>query len=183
MQNDTELERLQYPIGRFHGRLGLFWQELRELMDDLATLPQDVRAVVATLSEKQLDTAYRPQGWTARQVVHHLPDSHINALVRFKLALTETAPTIKDYDEAAWALLPDGQGADVEGSLLLLESVHRRWTVLLRSLDRDHFARTFHHPVSGLVTLERSLQMYVWHGRHHLAHVTSVHASGELMRG
>lgn len=174
MQSETELEKLRYPIGRFHPRAGLSPLEIRQLIDDLAALPGDVRAVVAPLSEEQLDTPYRAQGWTVRQVVHHLPDSHVNSYVRFKLALTEEEPTIKDYNEAAWAELPDGRGEDVEGSLLLLEAVHRRWASLLRSLDLEDFARTFRHPETGVVTLERNLQLYAWHGRHHLAHVTQL---------
>jgi uncharacterized damage-inducible protein DinB len=172
MHIDTELEKLRYPIGRFHPRGGLSPLEIRQLIDDMAALPGDVRAAVAPLSEKQLDTPYRAQGWTVRQVVHHLPDSHVNSYVRFKLALTEEEPTIKDYSEAAWAELPDGRGEDVEGSLLLLEAIHRRWTSLLRSLHPEDFARTFRHPETGVVTLERNLQLYAWHGRHHLAHVT-----------
>jgi uncharacterized damage-inducible protein DinB len=175
MTVDTELERLRYPIGRFQPRAGLTSAEIRQLIDDLAALPRDLRAAVSSLSEEQLDTPYRPRGWTVRQVVHHLPDSHVNAYVRFKLALTEDEPTIKDYNEAAWAELADGRGADVEGSLVLLEAVHRRWTFLLRSLELEDFARTFRHPEAGVVTLERNLQLYAWHGRHHLAHVRQGH--------
>lgn len=169
---DSGVERLRYPIGRFQPRTGLTASEVGALIDDLARLPGDLRRAVATLSEQQLDTPYRPRGWTVRQVVHHLPDSHLNSYVRFKLALTEEAPTIRPYDEAAWAELPDGRGADVEGSLLLLEAVHRRWVSLLRALEPAEFTRTFRHPEAGVVTLERALQLYAWHGRHHLAHVT-----------
>jgi uncharacterized damage-inducible protein DinB len=172
MRSATEVDELRYPIGRFRPREGLSSLETRRLIDDLAALPGEVRAAVAPLSDAQLDTPYRPQGWTVRQVVHHLPDSHVNSYVRFKLALTEEEPTIKDYDEAAWAELPDGRGEDVEGSLSLLEAVHRRWTLLLRSMAPEDFARTFRHPATGVVTLDRNLQLYAWHGRHHLAHVT-----------
>jgi uncharacterized damage-inducible protein DinB len=172
MQRDADLENLRYPTGRFHARAHLSATEIERLIDDLATLPGDVRAAVSSLSDEQLDTPYRPQGWTVRQVVHHLPDSHMNGYIRFKLALTEEEPTIKGYDEAAWAELPDGRGPDIELSLRLIEAVHQRWTVLLRSLDPSHLARTLRHPKSGVVTLERMLQLYVWHGRHHLAHVT-----------
>ena len=171
---DSEVELLRYPIGRFQPRTGLAPSEIAALIDDLARLPADLRDAVASLSEQQLDTPYRPRGWTVRQVVHHLPDSHLNSYVRFKLALTEAEPTIKPYDEVAWAELPDGRGVDVEGSLLLLEAVHRRWVALLRALAPAEFARTFRHPEAGLVTLERALQLYAWHGRHHLAHVTRV---------
>jgi hypothetical protein len=172
MRHEPDLEDLRYPIGRFQPRTGLPPTEIRRLIDDLAALPADVRATVAHMSNEQLDTPYRPHGWTVRQLVHHLPDSHVNSYVRFKLALTEDEPTIKGYDEAAWAELPDGRGADVEGSLLLLEAVHRRWTSLLRSLTPGDFVRSFRHPEAGVVTLERNLQLYAWHGRHHLAHMT-----------
>jgi hypothetical protein len=172
MREARDLDELRYPIGRFQPRVGLSSQEIGHLIDDLAALPAEVRAAVAPMSGAQLDTPYRPGGWTVRQVVHHLPDSHLNSYVRLKLALTEEEPTIKDYNEAAWAELPDGRGEDVEVSLGLLEAVHRRWTLLLRSMTLEDFARTFRHPESGVVTLERNLQLYAWHGRHHLAHVT-----------
>lgn len=172
MQIETDPEKLRYPIGRFHPREGLSQTEREESIEDLAALPGELREVVAPLSQEHLDTPYRPQGWTVRQVVHHLPDSHLNGYVRFKLALTEKEPTIKDYNEAAWAELADGRGEDVEGSLMLLEAVHRRWTHLLRSLGPEDYVRTFRYPDTGVVTLERNLQLYAWHGRHHLAHVT-----------
>jgi uncharacterized damage-inducible protein DinB len=174
MQHATELDKLRYPIGLFQPRTGLSSLDVGRLIEDLAALPEDVREAVSRLSNEQLNTPYRPQGWTLRQVVHHLPDSHLNSYVRFKLALTEEEPAIKDYDEAAWAELPDGRGEDVAGSLLLLEAVHRRWTSLLRSMRLEDFARTFRHPEAGVVTLERNLQLYAWHGRHHLAHVTQL---------
>lgn len=178
MQLETDLDKLRYPIGHFSPRTNLSLPEIRLLTDDLSALPGELRAIVAPLSDEQLDTPYRPGGWTVRQVIHHLPDSHMNSYVRFKLALTEAEPTVKAYDEAAWAELPDGRGADVEDSLLLLEAVHRRWTVLLRSLDPGDFARSFRHPQTGMVTLEHSIQLYAWHGRHHLAHVTAVNRHG-----
>jgi uncharacterized damage-inducible protein DinB len=174
MELGIELDKLRYPIGRFRPRAGLSSLEIQQLIEDLTVLPGDLRSAVAPLSDGQLDTPYRPRGWTVRQVVHHLPDSHVNSYVRFKLALTEEEPTIKDYNEAAWAELPDGRGKDVEGSLVLLEAIHRRWTSLLRSMKPEDFARTFRHPETGVVTLERNLQLYAWHGRHHLAHVTQL---------
>jgi hypothetical protein len=176
MRTNTDVEALRYPIGRCQPRSQLSAADLRLLIDDLAALPGDLREAVAPLSDERLDTPYRPQGWTVRQVAHHLPDSHMNGLIRCKLALTEEAPTIKPYDEAAWAELPDGCGPDVEGSLLLLAAVHRRWASLLRSLDGTDLARTYLHPVSGPVTVERTLQLYAWHGRHHLAHITQLGA-------
>lgn len=171
MAHDDDLEQIRYPIGRFQPREGLTPDEIAALIDDLAALPGDLRDVVAALTPEQLDTPYRPGGWTARQVLHHLPDSHINGYIRFKLALTEEQPRIVAYDQAAWAELADGRGEDVEASLTLLEALHRRWSYLLRSLEPGAYARTFHHPKSGVVTLERTLQLYAWHGRHHLAQV------------
>jgi hypothetical protein len=165
-------EDLKYPIGRFVPRAALTADARTALIDDVAALPGDLRAVVTRLSGAQLDTPYRPGGWTVRQVVHHLPDSHMNAYVRFKLALTEHEPTIRPYDEAAWAELPDGRSHDIVTSLVLLEALHRRWALLLRSLDEQQFHRTFRHPELGEVALEASLQLYAWHGRHHVAHIT-----------
>jgi hypothetical protein len=164
-------DTLRYPIGRCTPRAGLTADEIQSLIADLAGLPSDLRTAATPLSARALDTPYRPGGWTVRQVVHHVPDSHMNAYVRFKLALTEVGPAIRPYDEAAWAALPDGRGDDIEGSLALLDALHRRWTMLLRSLDHHEFDRAYHHPESGRTTLEHALQLYVWHGRHHLAHV------------
>lgn len=168
------MEHLRYPIGRFQARAGTSPDERQALIQDIAALPAELRSVVADLSAGQLDTPYRPDGWTVRQVVHHLPDSHLNSYVRFKLAVTEDQPVIKGYDEAAWAELADGRGEDIEISLALLEALHRRWTGFLHALDSDAYHRAFRHPELGLVTLEASLQLYAWHGRHHLAQVTNL---------
>lgn len=170
--HDPTLESLRYPIGRFQPRSGLSTEERSGCIEDIAALPADLRTAVAGLAAEQLDTPYRPDGWTVRQVIHHLPDSHLNGYVRFKLALTEDEPAIVVYDQAAWAELADGRGADVETSLALLEMLHRRWAPLLRSLDDDQFARAYRHPEEGHVPLEAGLQLYAWHGRHHLAHIT-----------
>lgn len=170
--NGEDLERLRYPIGRFEPREGLSPDERAALVDDIAALPADLRRAVSGLSDEQLDTPYRPGGWTVRQVVHHLPDSHLNGYVRLKLAVTESEPTVKLYDEAAWAELADARGADVEDSLLLLEALHRRWVRFLRSLGEEAFGRVFVHPEEGRVTVDLGVQLYGWHGRHHLAHVT-----------
>jgi hypothetical protein len=132
-----------------------------------------LKAAIARLNEPQLDTPYRPGGWTVRQVVHHLPDSHMNAFVRFKLALTEEEPTIKGYDEARWAQLADAK-APTDPSLLLLENLHKRWILLLDSLTPSDWQRKFRHPERGAVTLENNLQLYAWHGRHHVAHITAL---------
>jgi hypothetical protein len=129
---------------------------------------------VAGLDAAQLDAPYRPGGWTVRQVVHHVPESHMNAYIRFKLGLTEDEPTIKPYDEDAWAKLPDVAVTPVETSLALLDELHLRWVTLLRLLDDAQFARTFRHPALGVIRLDGNLALYAWHGKHHTAHITSL---------
>jgi hypothetical protein len=133
-----------------------------------------LRAAVLGLSEEQLDTPYRPGGWTVRQVVHHVPDSHMNAYVRFKLALTEEAPTIKPYAEARWAELPDTRLTPPEVSLTLLDNLHERWVNILRNMTPEDFERRLQHPEKGLLTLDAMLSLYSWHGRHHVAHVNGL---------
>ena len=135
--------------------------------------PAKLKAAVGGLNDRQLDTPYRPGGWTVRQVVHHLPDSHLNSFVRFKLALTEEEPTIKPYDEARWAELADSK-APIELSLPLLENLHERWVLLLNSLTPADWQRKFRHPERGPMTLTDNLQIYAWHGRHHVAHITAL---------
>src|SRR6266568_6390831 len=161
---------LQYPIGRFDWRGQNSADDRRRLIDAIDQTPANLRAAVEDLSEQQLDTPYRPDGWTVRQVVHHLPDSHLNAYIRFRLALTEDQPTIKTYEQERWADLEDARTAPLDVSLALLESLHGRWVVLLRALPVAALARTFRHPELGVVTLDQQLQMYAWHGRHHIAH-------------
>jgi len=146
---------LRYPIGRFKWEGHTTEEQRRQQIDEIAATPARLRDAVKNLSEQQLDTPYRPGGWTVRQVVHHLPDSHMNAYVRFKLALTEENPTIKPYEEARWAELSDGRLVPVEVSLTLLDSLHHRWGVLLRSLTAADWARTFQHPELGPMTLDR----------------------------
>ena len=163
-----------YPIGRFSFPGSSTPAQRRQWIDEIAEAPARLRAAVAGLSPEQLDTPYRPAGWTVRHVVHHLPDSHINSYVRFKLALTEEEPTIKPYDEALWAELADTRATPVEVSLTLLDSLHGRWVPLLRSLSETDFARQFRHPELGIVRLDRNLALYAWHGRHHVAHITSL---------
>lgn len=140
----------------------------------MADAPARLRAAVSGLSEPQLDTPYRPGGWTVRQVVHHLPDSHINSYVRFKLALTEDTPTIKPYDEALWAKLPDAVATPIETSLRLMEGLHGRWVGLLESMSDTDFSRAFRHPEIGMVRLDQNLALYAWHGKHHVAHINSL---------
>jgi len=172
LEREQDLEQLRYPISRFQARAGLSSAERAALIGDIAGLPAALRAAVAGLTGEQLETPYRPGDWTVRQVVHHVADSHMNSYVRFKLAVTETEPTIKPYDEAAWAELDDATGEDIEVSLALLESLHRRWTRFLRSLRDEQLERVFIHPDLGRVTLDEAVQHYAWHGRHHLAHIT-----------
>jgi len=165
---------LRYPVGpfKFEGTLS---PEQRQLhIDEIAATPEKMRAAVAGLSEEQLDTPYRPDGWTVRQVVHHVPDSHLNSYCRFKLALTEEHPTIRAYDENLWANTDDALRAPVEVSLDLLEALHRRWVLFLRSFDDKDFERTFHHPELGTVSVDRNVALYAWHGRHHVGHITSL---------
>lgn len=165
---------LRYPIGQPGLREDLTDQERRKLIEEIAAAPAKLRLAVAGLSPQQLDTPYRPAGWTVRQVVHHLADSHLNSYVRVRLALTEQEPTVKPYDQARWAELDDARTAPLELSLDLLESLHGRWVLLLRSLGPADFARTFRHPELGLMTLDKNLQLYAWHGRHHVAHITTL---------
>ncbi len=131
-------------------------------------------AAVEHLSSEQLDTPYRPGGWTVRQVVHHVPDSHLNSYVRFRLALTESEPTIRPYDEARWAELSDARTAPIEMSLNLLSALHERWTTLMGAFEPSDWSRTFRHPALGVMTLERATALYAWHGRHHVAQITSL---------
>ncbi len=167
----TEAPDLRYPIGHFSPPDTTVTQDqLDRWIDDIAALPSDLRSAVSALSENQLDTPYRPGGWTVRQVVHHLPDSHMNSLIRFKWALTEDRPLIKAYDEKGWAVLPDCR-KPIGHSLDLLDALHRRWVDLLRGLSGPQLRREFVHPESGPVVLAVTVGAYAWHGRHHLAHI------------
>jgi hypothetical protein len=170
------LTDLRYPIGRFEPPAGMLTPAVRmELTSHIERAPAELRSAVAGLTPGRLDTPYRPGGWTIRQVVHHIPDSHVNAYVRLKLALTEDEPTIKPYEEAKWAELVDGRTAPPEVSLTLLDSVHARWTMVLRAMKAEQFLRRFRHPDHpGMLTLDWLLSMYAWHGRHHVAHITSL---------
>jgi uncharacterized damage-inducible protein DinB len=165
---------LKYPIGRFKLEGAPTEQEIGRAVDEIAQAPARLRAAVEGLSPEQLDTPYRPGGWTVRQVVHHVPDSHLNSYCRFKLALTEDEPTIKAYHEDRWAELDDSRTAPIEVSLAMLESLHKRWVLLMKSLAPADFARTFRHPEIGLVSLAKNVCLYAWHGRHHTSHITSL---------
>jgi hypothetical protein len=165
------MEDLRYPVGRFEMPTVVAPAERERLIAGVEALPRALAEVVAGLSAQQLDSPYRPEGWTLRQVVHHVPDSHMNAYVRFRLALTEAQPTIKPYDEAAWAELPDARLGPIDVSLDLLAALHKRWVTLMRALSPGEWRRTFIHPERGALSLDQTLAMYEWHGRHHLAHV------------
>ena len=164
----------RYPIGKFSFQGGLSETLKKQFLDDIEQTPARLRAAVEGLSDTQLDTPYRDGGWTVRQVVHHVPDSHMNSYVRFKLALTEDDPTIRPYLEDRWAELPEARTAPIELSLALLDSLHRRWNLVLRGIPPEQWKRTFRHPELGPMTLEKSLALYAWHGRHHVAHVTAL---------
>ncbi|MEX2601140.1 MAG: bacillithiol transferase BstA [Balneolaceae bacterium] len=165
---------LRYPIGHFKPKEPLTSAERQTFIGQIEQAPDALRSAVEGLTPEQLDTPYRPDGWTVRQVVHHIPDSHLNAYIRFRLALTEDLPTIKPYDEAKWAELPDARTAETGISLDLLEALHRRWVLLLRSMSDRECTRRLNHPEQGIVTLDRFIGLYAWHGRHHIAHITSL---------
>jgi hypothetical protein len=165
---------LHYPIGEYVAKTSLTLAERAEAIAQLAETPKRMRDAVGGLSGGQLDTPYRPGGWTVRQVAHHVPDSHMNAYVRMKLALTEDEPTVRPYEEGLWAQLPDSRLAPVEISLSLLEFLHLRWDSLLRAVPAEDFARRLRHPVNGVMTVDNLIHHYAWHGRHHIAHITSL---------
>jgi len=167
---------LRYPIGKFHFDGILSEDQKRACVEDISQAPAQLRAAVNGLTEAQLDTPYRPSGWTVRQTAHHVPDSHMNAYIRFKLALTEEDPTIKPYAEDRWADLADTKATPVEVSLTMLDSLHDRWVRLLRSLGPEQWQRTFRHPELGAMTLEKTLALYAWHGRHHVTQITALRA-------
>ena len=166
------MEDLRYPIGQYKVE-GEVTKGMRDKwIQELADTPAKLREAVAGLTEDQLDTPYRPDGWTVRQVVHHIPDSHLNAYIRFKWALTEDAPTIKAYDEVRWAELPEAKSADIDVSLTLLEAVHARLDMIFKNMSDADFERVFTHPETGeSPSLAVYLGLYAWHGKHHIAHI------------
>jgi uncharacterized damage-inducible protein DinB len=164
----------RYPVGKFEMPKEVTPALRQAAIEELAATPAKVRAAVSGLSETQLDTPYREGGWTVRQVAHHLVDSHINAYIRLRFALTENQPTIKPYEESIWANLEDARSAPVEISLKLLEPLHERWVRLLRSLKTEQYARTLLHPDHGVKNVDWLLFLYSWHGRHHTAHITEL---------
>jgi hypothetical protein len=168
------MEDLRYPVGRLHRPESLSDAQRRDAIDVIAAAPANMRAAVRDLSEPQLDTPYRPDGWTVRQVVHHVPDSHLNAYIRCKWTLTEDTPTIKAYDEAAWAKLDDSRTTPIETSVTMLEVLHDRWVRLLRSLSASDYSRKLIHPENGPMTIDGLLATYEWHSRHHVAHIVGL---------
>ncbi|MCC3159347.1 bacillithiol transferase BstA [Hymenobacter sp. 15J16-1T3B] len=167
---------LRYPIGHYQlPEQPLTQEERHGYIQQLMALPTELRMALDGLSGEQFDTPYRPGGWTVRQVLHHLPDSHVNSYTRFRLALTEDNPTIRPYDESAWAQLPDVSIVPPDVSLILLDALHARWVVLLSQLTDEQWLRTWYHPeAQQTIRLDEALVMYAWHGRHHTAHITSL---------
>jgi uncharacterized damage-inducible protein DinB len=171
---DPAKSDLRYPIGKFKWEGPASFAQREHWIGEVQQAPAKLREAVITLSDARLDTPYRGGGWTVRQVVHHLADSHLNAYVRFRLALTEKEPTVKPYDQSAWALLADARISPIEPSLSLFEGLHYRWVLLLKSMQAEDFGRTFNHPENGRMALDQNLAMYAWHGRHHTGQITAV---------
>jgi hypothetical protein len=163
-----------FPIGKFAYDGPPSQDQRKNFIEDIEKAPAALRAAVGGLSPQQIETPYRQGGWTVRQVVHHVPESHMNAYIRFKLALTEQEPTIKPYEQQLWAELGDVQSTPIEVSLALMDPLHDRWVRLLRSMKADDWKRSFRHPEMGVVPLEKNLALYAWHGRHHVAHITEL---------
>ncbi|MBZ0256391.1 bacillithiol transferase BstA [bacterium] len=171
----NDMDALRFPIGLFIYDGAYSSEERQRLIVEIAAAPAQLRTAVEGLDEAQLDTQYRPDGWTLRQVVHHIADSHINSYVRFRLALTEDEPRIRPYFEDRWGRLEDAQTAPAELSLALVESLHDRWVRLLRSLDDAHFQLKYYHPEADRkITLDEAVGTYAWHGKHHIAHITTL---------
>jgi hypothetical protein len=168
----TDLDTLRYPVGPLPRHSTPLDAKTRAgFLTVVEQTPATIRGLVERLTDAELDTPYRPGGWTIRQVVHHVPDSHLNAYVRMKLAVTEEAPRVKTYEEARWAELPEAKTGPIAMSLDLLEALHRRWVAFLRALPDADWRRAFTHPEWGLVTMDDALGMYAWHCRHHTAHI------------
>lgn len=169
-----DLEKLKYPIGKFKVEEKIDETAVNKYIKEIELLPERLADAVKGLTIQQLQTPYRQDGWTVQQLVHHIADSHLNAYVRFKLALTEDKPTIKPYNEKLWAELPDTKLVEVNVSLSLIDSLHKRWTVLLKQLNVKDFDKEYLHPDSGTKKLKETICLYAWHGNHHLAHITSL---------
>lgn len=172
-----ENQDLRYPIGPFKVPLRVSADDRIRFIDQIEILPDQLKDAVHGLSDEQLDTAYRPEGWTLRQVVHHVADSHTNSYIRFKWALTEADPIIKAYNEKDWALMDDAMKAPVQVSLNMVRGLHQRWVCLLKAMSDQDWSRTFVHPETNKkIPLYFNLALYAWHGNHHLAHITTTKA-------
>ncbi|ASS49493.1 MAG: metal-dependent hydrolase [Candidatus Fluviicola riflensis] len=170
---EMELEKLKFPIGQFDKPTTITHDILEQWIDDISTFPARLTSEVIHLTDEQLDTHYRPDGWTIRQVVHHCADSHMNSLTRLKLTLTEDGPTIKPYFEERWAELADTKNMPIQSSLKMLEGIHERWTVLLKNLTDENYKQVFIHPEHGKTfRIDENIGVYAWHCNHHLAHIT-----------
>lgn len=171
---ETDIEKLKYPIGGYKRKPSITSEDVKNYIDIIEALPEKLKETVKELNDVQLDTQYRPGGWTIRQVIHHLPDSHLNAYIRMKLAVTEDKPLIKPYEEAKWAELTDAHTAPADLSLMLVEALHKRWVIFLRALTTEQLKRTFMHPEMGERTVDDTIGMYAWHCEHHLAHINGL---------
>lgn len=170
-----DLERLKFPIGKFVPPDNITPQNIQEWIKEIEKMPATLSAVLDGLSDKVLDTPYRPDGWTVRQVVHHLADSHINSYIRFRWTLTEDRPEIKAYNQVAWANLPDALHGDIQLSIRLLDAVHNRWVALLNAMTAADFEKSYIHPESkSEFKLSRVVGLYAWHGNHHIAHIKNL---------
>ncbi len=174
MQDKNDLSNLRYPIGKFRYNADAAVKSRKESIRELETLPEKLRAAVSGFNEEQFNTPYREEGWTVKQVINHIADSHLNAYIRLKLALTEDNPVIKPYNQTDWGWLADSQLTPAAVSLILIESLHTRWCILLNSLDEKEFNRTYVHPESGQLNIEYLVSLYAWHSKHHTAHITSL---------
>jgi uncharacterized damage-inducible protein DinB len=169
-----DIEELKYPIGRYQAEEKIDKAAIDNFIKEIELLPERLAEAVKGLTLQQLQTPYRPDGWTVQQVVHHIADSHLNAYVRFKLALTEVKPIIKPYDEKLWAELPDTKLVDINVSLVLIDSLHKRWTTLLKQLSKKDLNKEYLHPESGMKNVRETISHYAWHSNHHLAHINSL---------
>ena len=169
-----DIEKLKYPIGRYQVEVNIDKAAVKRFIKEIESLPDRLDEEVKGLTGQQLKTPYRPEGWNIQQVVHHIADSHMNAYIRFKLALTEDKPIVKPYDEKLWAELPDSKSVDINVSIALIDSLHKRWTTLLKQLSDKELNKEFLHPESGMKNLRETICHYAWHGNHHLAQITSL---------
>jgi uncharacterized damage-inducible protein DinB len=170
------MESLRFPVGRFDPNVESAADQRADLIQEIAAAPAKLRAALAGLSPEQLDTPYREGGWTVRQVAHHVPDSHMNAYVRFRLALTEDCPAIKSYEQQLWAELADTRTVPIDVSLALLDALHIRWVATLEGMSPQDFRRPLRHQDWGVIPIDTMLRLYAWHGRHHIAHITGLRA-------